>query len=118
VVAKLVTLNRFRYLFAAYIVYATIRTLLAATPIVAAHPGHTVMTQRHLVVLCGLEFLFAFGILIERIRRNSSIALILVFIVAGAISVFFGENPMHLVLYAAITALLDQPDAMAAAEIG
>lgn len=115
--AKIVTLDRFRYLFAAYIAYATIRTLLAATHMVAAHPAHTVMTWWHLVVLCGLELLFALGILAERVRRNSSIGLILVFAVAGAISVSVGENPMHLVLYTAVTALLDRPNAAAAGEI-
>ena len=103
---KFMTIERFRYVFTAYIVYASVKTIASVEQIVAAHPAHALLARSHLVVLGSVEILFAVGLLVPRLRFASAIGLLLVFGTAGAIDLSLGEVPLHLVLYAAATLLL------------
>ena len=108
------TTPRFRYVFVAYIVYASIKTMATAAQIAAAHGAHTDLLRRHLYALAGVEVAAALGMLMPRVASLASVVLLGVFAVAAAIDLSFGDVPAHLVLYATITLLLRGPVAAVA----
>jgi hypothetical protein len=97
------TIERFRRVFVAYIVYVSLKTMVTAPPIAAQHGA---LSRAHLYVLAGVEVLAALGLLVRRLAGAASLALLGVFVVATVIDVSLGEIPAHLALYAAITLLL------------
>jgi hypothetical protein len=102
-VHRLMTMERFRRVFVAYIVYASFKTLVMAPQLAAQHGAPL---RALLYVLAGVEVLAALGLLVRRIAGVASLALLGVFILATLLDVALGEIPAHLVLYAAITLLL------------
>ena len=101
------TLDRFRYVFVAYIVYASVKTLLAAPQLAAAHAAaHAGLLATHLYALALVEILAAVGLLLPRLVSAATVLLLAVFAVAAVMDLSLGEAPVHLLLYAAITVLL------------
>ena len=97
------TIERFRRVFVAYIVYASLKTMLMAPQIAAQHG---VLSRAHLYMLAGVEVLAALGLLVRRLAGAASLALLGVFAFTTLIDLSLGEIPAHLLLYAAITLLL------------
>ena len=87
----------------AYIVYASLKTLINAPQIAAPHVA---LLRAHLYVLAGVEVRAAFGLLIRRLAGAATLGLLGVFTVAALIDLALGEFPAHLLLYAAVTLLL------------
>ena len=97
------TIERFRYVFVAYIVYASLKSMVMAPQIAAQH-GAQLRVQ--LYVLAGVEVLAALGLLVRRLTGAATLTLLGVFVIATLIDVSLGEVPAHLLLYAPITLLL------------
>lgn len=97
------TLERFRCVFVAYIVYASLKTIVMAPQLAAQHSA---LLRGHLYVLASIEVLAALGLLIPRLAGAATLGLLCVFTVAALFDVALGEVPAHLLLYAAIALLL------------
>jgi hypothetical protein len=95
-----VALRGFRYVYVAYIVYASAKTLVFALGAM-----HGLPLMFHLPVflmgLASLEIAAALLFLAERHEVTACAALLAIYAVASAITVAQGEVPAHLVFYAA-----------------
>jgi hypothetical protein len=94
---------RLRYLFAAYIVYSSTRTLLAASDIATLHGStHAFVTQLHVTLLAGSEIAAVIATLIKPIAKVATYLLLAIFTIAATIDTLLGEIPAQLALYASI----------------
>ena len=104
---SVMTLNRFRYLYVAYIVYASLKTMVVAPQLLVTHAaGHGTLLGTHLYALALIEIMAAVGLLLPRLAPASTMLLLAVYAVAALIDLALGEAPVHLLLYAAIALLL------------
>jgi hypothetical protein len=104
---NLVNLERFRYVYVAYIVYASVKTMVLAPQLVAAHAaGHGALLDRHLHLLALVEIAAAVGVLLPLLAQAATVLLLGVFAGAALIDIGLGEAPVHLLLYAACALLL------------
>jgi hypothetical protein len=97
-VHRFMTIERFKLVFVAYIIFASVKTVVLA--------AHTTPLRGLHFALAGVEIAAAIGLLITRASRLAAAALLCVFMIAALLELSFGEVPAQLLLYAAITLLL------------
>lgn len=101
-------LRLFRFVYVAYIVFASAKTFIGAHEMAAGvaatgahhHAAHLV-TPAFLQGLSGAEIAAALALLIARAELYAGCALLVVYAVAGGLDLALGEFPAHLFLYAA-----------------
>jgi len=86
----------FRLIFVAFIVWASVKTILSAPQIAASGDAGV----HFLYALAGTEIIAALGFLIVRIERWAGTLLLLVFAVASLHEILAREAPINLIFYA------------------
>lgn len=104
---RFMTMERFRHVYVAYIIYPSVKTTVLAPQLAAAHAArHGALLSAHLYSLALVEILAAVGLLLPRLASAATALLLAVYGVAAIIGLSLGEAPVHLLLYASIAWLL------------
>ena len=111
-------LKLYRWAYVAFIVFASGRTFLDAD-LLSAHQGaHGAFGAAHLKVLAAAEIAAAIAFLVRPIEVFAGAALLIIYAIAAAIGIAFGEIPAHLFLYAATVLFLLRAGRLAGATSG